>query len=136
MEDSKAKILLTQNHLMDRDDFDGEIIDLSDYDYNFINDVNIKCINKPGDTAYIIYTSGSTGNPKGVCIDNKSVLNLVEGLFQRIYSKYESPLNVCLIAPYVFDASVQQIFAALLMGHALYIVPRKQGKTVKAAGLL
>ncbi|TKH36518.1 non-ribosomal peptide synthetase [Paenibacillus polymyxa] len=131
MEDSKAKILLTQNHLMDRDDFDGEIIDLSDYDYNFINDVNIKCINKPGDTAYIIYTSGSTGNPKGVCIDNKSVLNLVEGLFQRIYSKYESPLNVCLIAPYVFDASVQQIFAALLMGHALYIVPeeaRKDGK--------
>jgi hypothetical protein len=34
-------------YLMDRDDFDGEIIDLSDYDYNFINDVNIKCINKP-----------------------------------------------------------------------------------------
>jgi acyl-CoA synthetase (AMP-forming)/AMP-acid ligase II len=32
---------------------------------------------------------------------------------------------VALVAPYVFDASVQQIFAALLLGHTLHIVPEQ-----------
>ncbi|MGB7606049.1 MAG: condensation domain-containing protein, partial [Lutisporaceae bacterium] len=35
------------------------------------------------------------------------------------------PLNVALIAPYVFDASVKQIFASLLRGNCLYIVPEE-----------
>jgi amino acid adenylation domain-containing protein/FkbM family methyltransferase len=75
--------------------------------------------------AYIIYTSGSTGKPKGVMIRHQNVHNLVVGLKETIYKDYESPLRLCLLAPYEFDASVQQIFGALLQGHSLYIVPEE-----------
>jgi amino acid adenylation domain-containing protein len=92
---------------------------------------NIKT--RPESPAYIIYTSGTTGKPKGVKVSHRNVNNLVKGLEQRIYKKHisqQKKLRVCLIAPYVFDASVQQVFGALLQGHTLQIVPvetRKDG---------
>jgi amino acid adenylation domain-containing protein len=73
--------------------------------------------------AYVIYTSGSTGKPKGVMIEHYAVGNLVAGLHQHIYHRYEPELRVALIASSSFDASVQQLFAALLLGHTLYVVP-------------
>lgn len=77
----------------------------------------------PGDPAYVIYTSGSTGKPKGAVVRHANVLNLLSGLREIIYNHYQSHLNVALLAPYFFDASVQQIFASLLFGHKLCIVP-------------
>ncbi|HLP62056.1 MAG TPA: amino acid adenylation domain-containing protein, partial [Candidatus Deferrimicrobium sp.] len=75
--------------------------------------------------AYVIYTSGSTGKPKGVMVRHRNVVNLVNGLNRKIYNKYDTHLNVCLISPFVFDASVKQIFAALLLGHCLFVVPEE-----------
>ncbi|MCP5104229.1 MAG: AMP-binding protein, partial [bacterium] len=76
-----------------------------------------------GDLAYAIFTSGSTGKPKGTLIDHRNLVNLVSGLKERIYQRYETGLKVGLVSPYMFDASVKQIFASLLLGHSLYIVP-------------
>jgi amino acid adenylation domain-containing protein len=73
--------------------------------------------------AYIIYTSGSTGRPKGVMVAHRNVMNLLVGLKERIYNGYDRNLRVALVAPFVFDASIKQIFGALLLGHGLYIVP-------------
>ena len=73
--------------------------------------------------AYIIYTSGTTGKPKGVMINHANVINLVWGLREKIYHDYNQPLHVCVLAPYVFDASVKQVFAALLLGYTLHVVP-------------
>jgi amino acid adenylation domain-containing protein len=84
--------------------------------------------------AYVIYTSGSTGNPRGVMVEHRHVANLVFGLHRSIYSRYRDNLKVVLVSPYVFDASVKQIFAALLLGHTLYIVPeesRLDGEALK-----
>ncbi|HEY9261651.1 amino acid adenylation domain-containing protein [Chitinophaga sp.] len=76
----------------------------------------------PRDLAYCIFTSGSTGVPKGVLMSHQSVVNLISGLQERIYSRFEGQrLRVGCLASYVFDASVQQIFAALLQGHCLCI---------------
>jgi len=81
------------------------------------------------DLAYCIFTSGSTGNPKGVKMDHKGVMNLVEGLKERVYGVYgDKPLNVALVASYAFDASVQQIFGALLQGHTLYVTDEESRK--------
>ncbi|UCH95999.1 MAG: amino acid adenylation domain-containing protein, partial [Candidatus Aminicenantes bacterium] len=77
----------------------------------------------PSNLAYVIYTSGSTGKPKGVMVEQRNVTNLVFGLKEKIYHQYHQNLRVCLVAPYGFDASVKQIFAALLLGYSLYIVP-------------
>ena len=74
------------------------------------------------DLAYLIYTSGTTGEPKGVQIRHKNVVNLCEFIQKKIYlNKYN--LNVSVMAPKSFDASIQNIFTALMFGHTLFIVP-------------
>jgi len=87
----------------------------------------------PGDLAYVIFTSGSTGRPKGVMIEHGSVVNLVHALRDLVYADLPRGLNVALVASPVFDASVQQIFATLLLGHTLNIVPdelRRDGEAL------
>jgi amino acid adenylation domain-containing protein len=78
--------------------------------------------------AYVIYTSGSTGLPKGVMVEHASVANLVEAFREEVYHRYNGnslPVHVSLLSPYVFDASVKQIFPALLNGHTLVLVPEE-----------
>jgi len=83
--------------------------------------------NRPasGDLAYIIYTSGSTGQPSGVLVEHRNVVSLVKALNVQIYRRHHVRLNVGLLAPVVFDASVQQIFGALLLGHCLHVAPNR-----------
>lgn len=75
--------------------------------------------------AYVIYTSGSTGKPKGVAVEHRNLNYLITGLEERIYRHYEAQLRTALVSPFGFDASVKQIFAALVLGHTLYIVPEE-----------
>lgn len=77
----------------------------------------------PRGTAYVIHTSGSTGEPKGAINTDAALLNLVSALGGEIYPSDAARLNVALVAPFVFDPSIQQIFGALLQGHCLHIVP-------------
>ncbi len=88
-------------------------------------DGNPAPVNSPGDLAYTIFTSGSTGRPKGVLVEHRQLNRLVYGLNERIYRHYPPgrALNLSLVAPYVFDASVKQIFAALALGHSLFMIP-------------
>lgn len=124
--DGQVPVLLTQKLLLERlPEYHGRVICL-DADYNLIsqeNETNPVCDAKSENLAYAIYTSGSTGEPKAVLIERRNVLNLVIGLNERIYRQYGKKLNVAMVAPYVFDPSVQQIFGALLQGHTLHIVP-------------
>ena len=71
--------------------------------------------------AYMIYTSGTSGKPKGVVIDRANLLNLELGLTENIYKGLEEQ-NVALIASYVFDASVKQIFMSICKGHTLHVI--------------
>lgn len=70
--------------------------------------------------AYVIYTSGSTGRPKGVLIEHASVAAHCTQ-YQRFYNL--TPADRALqLASFHFDASVEQIFPALLTG-ASVVVP-------------
>jgi len=77
----------------------------------------------PGDLAYVIYTSGSTGEPKGTLNEHRAVLALVESLRESVLAVHGDALRVAMVASLAFDASVQQVFSALLLGHTLCIVP-------------
>ncbi|MCR3761930.1 amino acid adenylation domain-containing protein, partial [Clostridium felsineum] len=121
LKDSGTKILLTKIELVEAVRFDGIVIDLFKEDLFKEDFSNLKKINNSNNLAYVIYTSGTTGDPKGVMIEHKSLNNLILGLNRKIYKKYNRHLNICLVAPYYFDASVKQIFAAILNGHSLYI---------------
>lgn len=74
--------------------------------------------------AYIIYTSGTTGSPKGVVIEHGSLLNLAENLQSLVFEPHygTQPIRIALLASFSFDASFQQIAAALLGGHTLCLV--------------
>ncbi len=124
IEDSNMQILLTtSSSKKDLEKITDYILLDDERLYSKQLKVGLSNTSKPGDLAYVIYTSGTTGSPKGVMIEHRSVVNLVYTLSDCIYSKYNNVLNIALIAPYTFDASVKQIFAALLLGNTLYIVP-------------
>ncbi|MDI3411492.1 amino acid adenylation domain-containing protein [Bacillus sonorensis] len=124
LKDSRAKAVCVSGDAHPGEDFNGEIIRL-DQLHTKDHTTSMKHLINPQNLAYVIYTSGSTGKPKGVMIEHHSVNNLVQGLNERIYQHLNSHLHVALVAPYIFDASVKQIFASLLLGHTLYIVPRE-----------
>lgn len=70
--------------------------------------------------AYLIYTSGSTGRPKGVMIEHRSIVNYI--LHEGRYLGMTSDENILFLANYCFDASVQQIFFALVFGGTLIMM--------------
>ncbi len=75
---------------------------------------------RPGDLAYVMYTSGSTGVPKGVRVEQRSVVRLVR---ETTYATF-GPERVFLhFAPLSFDASTFEIWGALLNGGRLVVVP-------------
>ena len=125
LEDSKTNILLKYHSIANKAAFEGEIIDLDDDMPDKEDASNLSNENKANDLVYVIYTSGTTGKPNGVMIEHKNVINLITGLVKSVYGRYDVFMNIALVAPYIFDASVQQIFASLLLGHKLFIVPEK-----------
>jgi len=73
----------------------------------------------PEALAYVIHTSGSTGKPKGVLIEHHSVVRMIDGAAPLL--EYAPGCISTLVASTNFDASVLEIFIALLHGGTLVI---------------
>ncbi|HWF71081.1 MAG TPA: amino acid adenylation domain-containing protein, partial [Mycobacterium sp.] len=73
----------------------------------------------PEDIAYLIYTSGTTGVPKGVAITHHNLTHLADSQPPNL-----PPAQVWTQChSYAFDFSVWEIWAALLGGGRLVVVP-------------
>ncbi|WP_164887330.1 non-ribosomal peptide synthetase [Hahella sp. KA22] len=72
--------------------------------------------------AYLMFTSGTTGRPKGVLNTHAGVLRLVR---RTSYLDLSSGVRVAQAGATGFDASVFEIWAALLNGGCLQIVDRE-----------
>ncbi|MBD7911567.1 non-ribosomal peptide synthetase [Clostridium cibarium] len=127
--DSNANILLTQSSLMNKVDFEGEIIDITK-ESAYSNDCrNIKNITKSNNLAYVIYTSGTTGKPKGTLIEHRSILNTL--LWRCSYHNFNKNDAVLQIMAYCFDGSVGDIFTALISGAKLILISKNNLLNVK-----
>ncbi|MEW9697561.1 amino acid adenylation domain-containing protein [Paenibacillus sp. SI8] len=125
LKDSGAKLLVTQRHLKQAVSFNGKYVDLNDQQAYSDDKSNLGLAEASNQLAYVIYTSGTTGKPKGVMIEHRQVHHLIKGLYSQVIDAPNKTLHIALLAPYYFDASVKQIFGALLLGHALFIVKQE-----------
>lgn len=77
----------------------------------------------PEGLAYILYTSGTTGKPKGVMIENHSVVNYARAFGEEMKI---GPGDVMLqYSVCSFDIFVEEVYATLLNGAALAIPSRE-----------
>ncbi len=70
--------------------------------------------------AYVIYTSGSTGRPKGVMVAHRGVVRLAR---QSRFARLGPEETILQLATLAFDASVFEIWGALLNGGRLVLPP-------------
>ncbi len=78
---------------------------------------NLPCSATPQNLAYVIYTSGSTGRPKGVMLQHSGLCNMTRSLIKN--HRIDAHSRVLQFASFSFDASVEEIFTALVSGAAL-----------------
>ena len=82
----------------------------------------------PDSLAYVLFTSGSTGKPKGVMQTHRNVLYHADTYRDALDILPDDRLS--LFSTYGFDASVMDIFGALLAGACLYPLDiRKEGSS-------
>lgn len=101
--DSQASFLVTEKGITRNDSIDSN--------------------SKLRDVAYIIYTSGTTGKPKGVVVPETGIINIAYQM-SKVFNFSE--LNVIQqFANLGFDASIIEIYSALLNGLTLVVIPEE-----------
>ncbi|NPC91659.1 amino acid adenylation domain-containing protein [Bacillus sp. WMMC1349] len=123
LKDSQVSLLLTQSKLTEKTgSFSGQVIDV-DKGFKGESDLNPPSIAEGHHLAYMIYTSGSTGEPKGVLIEQHSVLNLWQW-FERTYDVSSGDAILHMTNP-SFDVSVEETLIPLMSG-AVVVIAEKQ----------
>jgi amino acid adenylation domain-containing protein len=126
IEHSEARVLLTNNRnlaiakgLMLSD---LQLINIDALD-SAARGIDLPAI-EPDRLAYILYTSGSTGQPKGVMQNHRNVLHYIRVYTNNLHLSADDRLT--LFSSYCFDASVMDIYGALLNGATLYPIDLKE----------
>jgi amino acid adenylation domain-containing protein len=78
----------------------------------------------PDDIAYAIFTSGSTGAPKGVLVQHRSVVNLIDWV-NRTYQVGPADRVLC-VASFCFDLSVYDMFGVLAAGGCVRVATEEE----------
>ena len=135
LEDSGAKVLLTQSRLLDGASGKWQVAGQQpsamiclDTDWPSIAQSaisNQQSAISPDNLAYLIYTSGSTGQPKGVMITHRGLINYLT------WCRQSYPLDGGQGAPVhssiSFDLTVTSVFAPLVTGRCVRLLPEAFG---------
>ena len=124
LKDSQSKILFSKANLIEDLIFDGECIDLFEDELYTEHCDNLECINSSTDLAYVIYTSGTTGNPKGVMIENRSIINYCSYIVDN--AKINCNEQTALLSSFAFDLGYTSLFTSLYAGAKLNILSEEK----------
>ncbi|SCL14613.1 amino acid adenylation domain-containing protein [Micromonospora nigra] len=121
--DSAAPIVITETGQRDRfADYPGTLVHLdepaTDLDARPCTPLDLPVA--PGALAYVLYTSGSTGLPKGVAVEHRSAVALVDWATDRY--RAEEFAGVLASTSICFDLSVFELFAPLSSGGTVVLV--------------
>lgn len=124
LEDINAPVMLTQTRFIKERNFGKAIVANMDDPAIYNTDTSpIAYQGNPHDLCTVIYTSGSTGKPKGVLLEQRSICNTIHA---TIHDHEITPKdNVAKHASFSFDASLMEVFSALLSGATLHIIPEE-----------
>ncbi|MBQ1660836.1 MAG: amino acid adenylation domain-containing protein, partial [Clostridia bacterium] len=100
---------------------DVPVIDLSKLDVWNGCEENPALLGKPDNAAYCIYTSGTSGEPKGVILENRSVINHLNVLRNKFYDNKNGGVTP-LFTSFAFDFVVPAMFGTLLYGDTLAVM--------------
>ena len=95
--------------------------------------LDLPCRALPQHLAYVIYTSGSTGAPKGVMITHEGLVNYLAwaASFYQVAAGCGSLVHSSLS----FDLTVTSLFAPLLVGQRIVLLPEDYGVEELGAAL-
>ena len=121
LEDSGAKLLVSESSLSGSLSFDGETV-LLDSDKAAIADAGDTPLDvgtTAEDLAYVIYTSGSTGKPKGVQVAHGNAVNFLHSMARE--PGIEQSDRLLAVTTLSFDISVLEIFLPLYVGATVVV---------------
>ncbi|HEX8695435.1 MAG TPA: amino acid adenylation domain-containing protein, partial [Longimicrobium sp.] len=122
LEDSAARVLLTQASLVERLPAGGATVVRLDADAGEIEregGERLRVPVGPDNLAYVIYTSGSTGRPKGVAMPHRPLVNLLA--WQEGSGRAPAGAVTLQYTSISFDVSFQEIFATWCAGGTLVL---------------
>ncbi|MBF0226847.1 MAG: amino acid adenylation domain-containing protein [Desulfobacterales bacterium] len=123
IKETKCKILLTESNSYN---YYEKVLNLKVIDITkiqFQNSPNPEFKVTPDNLAYVIHTSGSTGEQKGVLVQHKSFVNMILGQIKG-FGIVESD-HILNFSSCTFDASLSEIFMALLSGACLVLIKKE-----------
>jgi len=124
LEDIAAPLILTQPRFIEEKDFgDALVVNMDDQAIYHPDDTALENRNVPHDLCVAIYTSGSTGKPKGVLQEHRAICNTIHAAIQS--NGITSDDKISKHASFSFDASLLEVFLALMSGAELHIIPEE-----------
>lgn len=121
LNNSNAQLLITGSNYQ-KEEFEPKLF-IDTLNFTEGTSTGSNSIRTPDSTCYIIYTSGTTGAPKGVCIQDKSLINYVDFL-NRLLDINHSETSI-LLSSYAFDLGYTSLWGTLLSGGKLQMVKKE-----------
>jgi amino acid adenylation domain-containing protein len=124
LEDSRARVLLTQEHLSEILPREGTVVVHANAENDAREDdgdLGVSVV--PDNLAYVIYTSGSTGRPKGVQISHRSVVNFITSMSREPGISQDDVLLA--VTTLSFDIAALEIYLPLTKGARVVVAGRE-----------
>src|SRR5699024_5729036 len=125
LQQSHADILICSSKKDVEVTFAGYVIDNNDIKDLHASADNPEVSDDLESLASVIFTSGTTGHPKGVMVNQRSIVNFINDIQERAIFT-ETTDRVMSVTTLSFDIFGFESFAPLCTGHSIYLADEEE----------